>query len=352
MAVATPDHAWLPLGNAQIIDWKHLDRDPSARGATAWVTSVGGESTLVRTWCEETTTTTHFEFAVLAHPRLSGQVTVRVARPESHRLTVKIDAEVPGELAFAETAEFEEHPRTGLQGGVTREVAVESGSFDPAGNPGLTAAQVEILEYAPESALHTACGRWLAGILERVCAHVVEGDSDAPRGELPARARGAPEPRRPELEPGPAAEPASAPGPEPRSSSEARRGPEPEPPRPQPAAPTPPPQRAPTPLPPREPTPAPARASRLFASTSAGDSWELVDDETYIGRSKQCSIVLKSQRVSRKHASVTREAEGWFINDMGAANGIWAGTDKIDREVIEDGAEYIIGDVVLTFTYS
>ena len=46
---------------------------------------------------------------------------------------------------------------------------------------------------------------------------------------------------------------------------------------------------------------------------------------------------------------VRREPDGFYINDLGAANGIWSGTEKVDRQLILDGSEYIIGDVVLTF---
>jgi hypothetical protein len=91
---------------------------------------------------------------------------------------------------------------------------------------------------------------------------------------------------------------------------------------------------------------------KLNCTTNQGESFEITSEETFIGRSKQCAIVLKSQRVSRKHACVTKEADGFYINDLGAANGIWAGSEKIDREKIETGDEFIVGDVVLTFTLS
>lgn len=358
MSAASSDRLWIPLGNAQIIDWKHLDRAPSARGATAWVGTLDGEATLVRTWCEETTT--YFEFLVLAHEGLTGRLTVRVARPEQNRLHVKIDAVASG-LEYTETVELAEHPRTGLQGYRRRDVVVRTGSLEPADLPSLGAAEAEILEYAPESALHTGCGHWLARVLARLCQAVLarpEPTADGPRTDGATKPPpGFPsEPRR-----------SGAPGSSPAIDLQSRRAGGS-------ADVIPPDARtgptgslgeiraplggsgagrvAPSSSAMQAPTPLPAKPRKLFASTNAGDSWEIVDPETYIGRSKQCMIVLKSQRVSRKHASVTQENEGWFINDLGAANGIWAGAEKIDRELIEDGAEYIIGDVLLTFTYS
>lgn len=337
-AVASSDRFWLPLGNAQIIDWRHLGRDAPHRGATAWTGRVGGDSVLVRTWCEETTT--HFEFAMLAYETLSGHITVRVSRPEPHRLSVQLDVDVPHHLAFSERAEFLEHPRTGLQGSVAREVQIRSGRFDPGENPSLTALQTEILECAPERALSTACGPWLIDVLDTVRTFVVDGDSAAKlperEGDQAAAARASRTPDEPLDHALDAALALEDPPPRP---------PDPEPPR------RPPMQAQPQPTPPIDPVPA-MPAPRLFASTNAGESWEITELETYVGRSKQCPVVLKSQRVSRKHASITREEDGWFINDVGAANGIWAGSERIEREPIKDGAEYIIGDVVLTFTFS
>ena len=69
----------------------------------------------------------------------------------------------------------------------------------------------------------------------------------------------------------------------------------------------------PAPPPPVQPADDIDKSRRLFAATNTGDSWEVTDEETYIGRSKQCTIGLKSQRVSRKHASCTTRAR-WFLH--------------------------------------
>src|SRR5262249_29602022 len=78
-----------------------------------------------------------------------------------------------------------------------------------------------------------------------------------------------------------------------------------------------------------EKAPLPERKSRgeecpekIVCTTNTGETFDITGQETYVGRSKQCAIILKSQRVSRKHACITREADGFYINDLGAANGI------------------------------
>ncbi len=319
---------WLPLGSAQIIDWKHLGRTPSARGATAWVMRLGGEPVMMRTWCNESTT--FYEFFFLGHEAMAGSIIVSTHRADQTRLQVKVTVEIEGRLSYTETTELAEHSRTGLYGVTTRTM---EGRVTPDRLETLTPAHAEIFEYAPESSLSTVCGVWLAELLKwtfeiagqdgaMAVAAPVEAAPPAPPMRAPALPdarndgpRSAAAPNRPVLVPDP------APGPPP----------------------------PPEPSPPAIPR---GVGGVLVARTSNGERWQVDGPETYMGRSKQCSIVLKSQRVSRKHASITREDDGFYINDLGAANGIWAGTDKVEREKIEDGSEYIIGDVLVSFSYA
>lgn len=360
---------WLPLGSAQVVDWKYLGLAPATRGATAWTGRVDGDAVLLRTWSSESTT--YFEFVFLAYDELAGNVVVTTDRSEPARLRLEVNVDVDGRLGYTDALELVEHSRTGLHGATLRTVDARLGpSLDDLVEPP-SAADAEILEYAPESALNTACGAWLASLLSAAKRRLLDQDTPAaevpparlepPAPPPPAPPEPEPEPayeREPEPEPEPAYEPELELEPEPDIEYEyAEPEPEPEPPRRAPKkparrtretldAPSKTPARAPAP-----PPPEPGPAEKLIATTNTGDSWEIVDEETYIGRSKQCAIVLKSQRVSRRHASVTRDADGFHINDLGAANGIWAGTEKIDRELIEDGAEYIIGDVLMTFRH-
>ncbi|MEO1234438.1 MAG: FHA domain-containing protein [Myxococcota bacterium] len=321
----SPARPWLPLGSAHMVDWNHLGHTPAPRGATAWVAALSSQDpVLVRTWTEETVTC--FEFWVLNHQALTGKTTVQVSRPEPTRVHVRVELEVPSYVRYGDLTEFTEHSRTSLLGLRSRELDVREGDFDPSSTPLLTATQAEIFEFAPESALRTEGGDWLIKVLESLRSHYLGSAVDTAEG-LPAT----PQPRRVITDSklvtsSPAVEPEPYPSPPSRDLSE-----------PAPAE------------TPRAPAPT---APRLFATTNGGDSWEFTEEETYIGRSKQCGVVLKSQRVSRKHASVTREGDRWFVNDLGAANGIWMAANKIEREEIEDGAQYIIGDVLLTFSFS
>ena len=327
MLAGSDAKTWLPLGSATVINWGHLGRPESTRGATAWVGRVGAEPVLVRTWSNESTT--YYEFLFMGHEAMTGSMVIETNRAQPTRLQVKVSIDVEGRLSYAETTELAEHSRTGLYGVTTRTM---EGRITPDRLETLTPAHAEIFEYAPESALNTICGRWIHDLLFwafEAASH--DEEIEVSLGDVDM-AEPAPPP------------PAPAPAPAMRSN-----GPRPSPPtkRPTPEPmPAPPVDLAPPPVAPRSNGP-----SVLVATTTNGDRWEVDSAETYMGRSKQCAIVLKSQRVSRKHASITREDDGFYINDLGAANGIWAGTDKVERERIENGAEYIIGDVLVSFSY-
>jgi hypothetical protein len=61
-----------------------------------------------------------------------------------------------------------------------------------------------------------------------------------------------------------------------------------------------------------------------------------------IGRGRHCDLVIDSSKVSREHAAIVREGDGWFIEDLDSANGTWHRRTRIDRRRIEDGDEYFV----------
>ena len=97
---------WLPIGSAQIIDWKYLGLAAAGRGATAWVGRVGGESVLLRTWSSENTT--YFEFAFLAFEDLAGTVVITTDRSEPARLRLEVNVDVEGRLGYTDALELVE----------------------------------------------------------------------------------------------------------------------------------------------------------------------------------------------------------------------------------------------------
>jgi hypothetical protein len=95
-----------------------------------------------------------------------------------------------------------------------------------------------------------------------------------------------------------------------------------------------------------EPTPveveAPASASGLLLMREDGTPLEVTKDRFVIGRGKHCDLVVDSAKVSREHAVIVREGDGWFIEDQGSSNGTWHHRERVTRKRIADGDEYFI----------
>ncbi len=71
-----------------------------------------------------------------------------------------------------------------------------------------------------------------------------------------------------------------------------------------------------------------------------------------IGRSEECDLVLAVQTVSRRHAELTPTASGWLLRDLGSANGVWLGQQRIHEHSLRDGDEFRLGGTVLRFEAS
>ncbi len=81
----------------------------------------------------------------------------------------------------------------------------------------------------------------------------------------------------------------------------------------------------------------------------AGETYALRSDRVAIGRHPDAGIFLDDVTVSRNHAVVVREADGWVIVDEGSLNGTFINRRRGDRTVLSDGDEIQIGKYKLTF---
>jgi hypothetical protein len=70
-----------------------------------------------------------------------------------------------------------------------------------------------------------------------------------------------------------------------------------------------------------------------------------------IGRQGDNDIVLDDGSVSRYHAIVTRDADGFWIEDTGSKRGVFVDGERVEEQVaLASGASIRIGDVVMRFS--
>ncbi|MBZ4376449.1 FHA domain-containing protein [Corallococcus sp. AS-1-6] len=101
----------------------------------------------------------------------------------------------------------------------------------------------------------------------------------------------------------------------------------------------------------RKPVPrAPARMDLFVRLSPDGDATRVDVERFTLGRGPQCSLVVKSGRVSREHAVVTREGADYFIEDLGSSNGTWINHQRIKRQKIADGDTFNLGTEAVYFS--
>jgi hypothetical protein len=75
----------------------------------------------------------------------------------------------------------------------------------------------------------------------------------------------------------------------------------------------------------------------------------LSGDLVVLGRSRDCDVVLDDPNVSRRHAELRREPEGWVIADLGSTNGLKVNGRRVAEAVLQPGDEITLGLSRLSF---
>ncbi len=80
---------------------------------------------------------------------------------------------------------------------------------------------------------------------------------------------------------------------------------------------------------------------------------ELISEETFseniikIGRLSSVNLKLEDPTVSRVHAQIETTSDGFFIKDMGSSAGTMLNGEKVDKAVLKDGDEILLGKTKL-----
>ncbi len=81
----------------------------------------------------------------------------------------------------------------------------------------------------------------------------------------------------------------------------------------------------------------------------AGETFPLERERIVVGRSPECEVFLDDVTVSRRHAVLSRDEDGYTIEDQGSLNGTYVNRRRVERAKLDDGDEVQIGKYRLTF---
>lgn len=72
----------------------------------------------------------------------------------------------------------------------------------------------------------------------------------------------------------------------------------------------------------------------FLAGPIAGRRYKLADGEYVIGRRSDCQIFVPDMRVSRQHARLWKEGDGWTLEDLGSNNGTFVNGVKVQQSTV------------------
>jgi hypothetical protein len=82
---------------------------------------------------------------------------------------------------------------------------------------------------------------------------------------------------------------------------------------------------------------------------NAGSKFTLDHDVTLAGRHPKSDIFLDDITVSRRHAEIVRQPDGYVVRDVGSLNGTYLNRERIDEAALTQGDELQIGKFKLVF---
>jgi FHA domain len=100
-----------------------------------------------------------------------------------------------------------------------------------------------------------------------------------------------------------------------------------------------------------EPAPPPRGKAGLTLFVAGRDPYRMTGESFTIGRGKTCDFVIESNRVSREHCRIAKEASDYVLEDLNSSNGTFFGPnkEKVTRRKIKDGDEFTLGTEKIRF---
>ncbi|NLF02654.1 MAG: FHA domain-containing protein, partial [Anaerolineales bacterium] len=79
----------------------------------------------------------------------------------------------------------------------------------------------------------------------------------------------------------------------------------------------------------------------VYDGMPAGQRWLVDQDSVTIGRGSDCDVVIPERQVSRYHARIERDQDGYVIYDLGSKNGTFVNGVQVGDKPrrLQDGDE-------------
>lgn len=90
------------------------------------------------------------------------------------------------------------------------------------------------------------------------------------------------------------------------------------------------------------------RATLTLEEEGARHTFHL-DHAVTVGRDPACDVLLSSPTVSRRHALVFPDGEGWTVRDLGSGNGTFLDARRVDEARLPNGVAIRFGSVAAWF---
>lgn len=95
--------------------------------------------------------------------------------------------------------------------------------------------------------------------------------------------------------------------------------------------------------------PAPRASSARGVLRGRQGDYPLAEPVTVLGRSRRCDIVLTDPNVSRQHAEIRRQDDGFMLLDLGSTNGTRVNRRDVKQVVLQHGDRVELGATEFLF---